>query len=138
MGISTAEAAKIHQLAQDAGIADETVEQWTEELGDYRYAITSHTGSLKARNALEIRQRVKQHVTAQEEAATAPNAAGAALPSEPLATPRQVEYIINLLARRDREGIGSGFMDGPTDRAGIEKLTRKKASLYITSLKGEY
>ncbi|MEU3978365.1 hypothetical protein [Streptomyces bacillaris] len=55
-----------------------------------------------------------------------------------LATPRQVEYILGLLAERGRSGEGGGFMTGPTDRAGIEKLTSDAASRYIDSLKGTY
>lgn len=56
----------------------------------------------------------------------------------PLATPRQVDYILTLLAKRTSDGEGGGFFTGPTDRAGIAKLTKAKASTYITSLKGEY
>lgn len=56
----------------------------------------------------------------------------------PLATPRQVEYIIDLLNRRRAAGDGGGFMAGPTDRAGIAQLTRSQASTYITSLKEAY
>lgn len=56
----------------------------------------------------------------------------------PLATPRQVDYILNLLAQRERTGEGGGFFYGPTDRAGIELLSKSDASTYITSLKGDY
>lgn len=56
----------------------------------------------------------------------------------PLATPRQVDYILQLLARRERTGEGGGFFTGPTDRAGIEELSKADASTYITSLKGDY
>lgn len=55
-----------------------------------------------------------------------------------LATPRQVDYILSLLAGRRRDGDTSGFMTGPTDRAGIEQMTRSEASTYIDSLKGAY
>ncbi|MFI8201112.1 hypothetical protein ACIF6K_32070 [Streptomyces sp. NPDC085942] len=55
-----------------------------------------------------------------------------------LATDRQVEYILSLLAARRRSGEGGGFMFGPTDRAGIAQLTREDASSYIDSLKGTY
>ncbi|GAA0738717.1 hypothetical protein Drose_04240 [Dactylosporangium roseum] len=54
------------------------------------------------------------------------------------ATPRQVDYILNLLARRRRSGDGGGFFSGPTDRAGIAKLSRADASAYINSLTGNY
>lgn len=56
----------------------------------------------------------------------------------PLATGRQVEYILQLLVQRERDGEGGGFFSGPTDRAGIEMLSRLEASRYITSLKGDY
>ena len=55
-----------------------------------------------------------------------------------LATPRQVDYILQLLAARKRTGEGGGFFYGPTDRAGIEEMSKADASTYITSLKGEY
>lgn len=55
-----------------------------------------------------------------------------------LATPKQVEYIVQLLAARERSGEGGGFFYGPTDRAGIEEMSKIDASSYITSLKGDY
>jgi hypothetical protein len=56
----------------------------------------------------------------------------------PLATPRQVDFILKLLARRERTGEGGGFFYGPTDSAGIEEMSKADASTYITSLKGDY
>lgn len=56
----------------------------------------------------------------------------------PRATERQVEYILKLLAARERQGEGGGFMAGPTDRAGIERMSAADASMYIDSLKGNY
>ncbi|MBD0743619.1 hypothetical protein [Streptomyces sp. CBMA152] len=55
-----------------------------------------------------------------------------------LATPRQVDYIVQLLAVRERTGEGGGFFIGPKDRAGIELLSKAEASSYSTSLKGDY
>ncbi|WP_338683979.1 hypothetical protein QD712_25940 [Streptomyces acidiscabies] len=55
-----------------------------------------------------------------------------------LATQSQIDYILNLLARRTRTGEGGGFFDGPADRAGIAALSRSEASAYVNSLKGEY
>lgn len=49
-------------------------------------------------------------------------------------TDAQADMITNLLA----DGEGGGFFSGPTDPAGIMALSREDASLYITSLKGEY
>ncbi|MGK5531555.1 hypothetical protein [Streptomyces sp. URMC 129] len=55
-----------------------------------------------------------------------------------LATPRQVHYILQLLAYRQRTGDGGGFYNGPTSRAEIEEMSKAEASLYITSLTGDY
>lgn len=56
-----------------------------------------------------------------------------------LATPRQVDFIVQLLAERARSGGGGGFIvGGPTTPAAIEELTKAEASRYITSLKGDY
>ena len=143
MAISPRDAEKIHRLAQDAGIPDATVEQWTEETGGYRYAITGHTGTLKSRQADEVRAKIRQHVKDREHAVVAEAARAAGVtpppaPGTPMATPRQVGYILRLLAQRERNGDGGGFMTGPTDRTGVERMTRADASLYITSLKEDY
>jgi hypothetical protein len=55
-----------------------------------------------------------------------------------LATPRQVDYILQLLQAREYSGEGGGFFVGPKDRAGIEELSKAQASAYIRSLKGDY
>ncbi|MBB5110107.1 hypothetical protein [Streptomyces spectabilis] len=55
-----------------------------------------------------------------------------------MATPRQADYILQLLALRERLGEEGGFMTGPTTRAGIEELSKAGASAYIDSLKGSY
>jgi pyruvate/2-oxoglutarate dehydrogenase complex dihydrolipoamide acyltransferase (E2) component len=56
--------------------------------------------------------------------------------SEQLATPRQVDYIMSLIAQgRHEEG---GFHNGPTTREGVEQMTKQAASVYITSLKSDY
>lgn len=57
---------------------------------------------------------------------------------QPLATPRQVDYILSLLDQRKHSGASGGFMTGPADRMGIEALTRQQASTYITSLTERY
>lgn len=56
----------------------------------------------------------------------------------PRATANQIDYILKLLAARERSGEGGGFMAGPTDRAGIERMSFADASAYIDSLKGQY
>lgn len=54
------------------------------------------------------------------------------------ATDRQVDYIMSLLVRRRRDGEGGGFFNGPTDLAGVKKLSQADASAYIDSLRGDY
>ena len=59
---------------------------------------------------------------------------------EATATARQVDYIMTLLDRRQRDGLADvvGFTTGPTTRQGVARMTRRAASAYIDSLKGEY
>lgn len=72
---------------------------------------------------------------AADKARTAERAAASVMP-EALASPAQVDYIMKLLARR--HGDDSGFMVGPTTRAGVAAMSRSDASIYIASLKGDY
>ena len=59
---------------------------------------------------------------------------------EATATASQVDYIMTLLDRRQRDGLADvvGFTTGPTTRQGVARMTRRAASAYIDSLKGEY
>ncbi|MER5882731.1 hypothetical protein ABT160_02765 [Streptomyces sp. NPDC001941] len=143
MAISSHDAERIHLLAQKAGVPDATIEQWTEEAGGYRYAITGHTGTLKARQADQVAARIRKHVQDREHAVVTAAAEAVGVtpppaPGTPMVTPKQVDFILSLLDQRRRSGDGGGFMSGPTDRAGIEGLTRREASTYITSLKEDY
>jgi hypothetical protein len=54
------------------------------------------------------------------------------------ATPRQVDYIMNLLRGRRNSTDMGGFFRGPTDRPGVAKLTQGEASMYIDSLTDNY
>ena len=57
------------------------------------------------------------------------------LPVEP-ATARQVAYIMSMIdAGAHEEG---GFYRGPTTLAEVSRMSKREASTYITSLKGEY
>ena len=56
--------------------------------------------------------------------------------TEPLATERQVSYIMSLLAQHDGQNV-TWFTAGPTEYAEIAKMTRRDASTYISALKGE-
>lgn len=75
---------------------------------------------------------------AEVEKARKQELADLALLHGPRATAKQVDYIMRLLAARKRSGEGGGFMTGPTDRAGVERLSAADASAYIDSLKGAY
>lgn len=59
---------------------------------------------------------------------------------EATATASQVDYIMTLLDRRQRDGLADvvGFTTGPATRQGVARMTRRAASAYIDSLKGEY
>ncbi len=144
MAITRREADQIRKIAHDAGIDDATLEGWTSEAGAYRYALTSPNATPpKANVATTIRALIAQHIADREHAvvAAAAQAAGVTAPpapGTPLATDRQVEYILGLLDQRRRVDECGGFFPGPTDRAGIAALSREDASNYITSLKGDY
>lgn len=55
-----------------------------------------------------------------------------------LATSKQADYIMSLLAASTRSGEEGGFMTGPTTYSEVAKMTRTAASAYISSLKGTY
>lgn len=59
-------------------------------------------------------------------------------PAVETATPKQVDYIMTLLARRARDGQGGGYFTGPTTREGVAGMTRRDASTYIDSLTDRY
>lgn len=68
-------------------------------------------------------------------AAPAPTAA-ARVSAEPLATPKQIDYIMRLIrAGAAEEG---GYLSVPTTREGVARLPRSIASACIDSLKGNY
>lgn len=78
-------------------------------------------------------------VEAEAERIAAEEAARVAAERAKLATPRQVEFILTLLAQQEFQLGGGGFVvGGPTKREDIAKLTKEQASAYITSLKGDY
>lgn len=54
----------------------------------------------------------------------------------PLATERQVDYILALLAQHGGQNV-TWFSQGPTTLKEIKLMTRRDASLYISALKGE-
>ena len=86
----------------------------------------------KSRRDADAIQRLAAEYAARRDAAQAP----ATETSEPMATPRQVAYIMTLIGRGAHEE--GGFYKGPTTEAGVRALPKAHASLYITSLTGKY
>ena len=88
-------------------------------------------------DALVAQYVADRDAKAAAEAATETVAAEA---PEATATASQVDYIMTLLDRRQRDGLADvvGFTTGPTTRQGVARMTRRAASAYIDSLKGEY
>lgn len=99
---------------------------------------TQHTADSPARIAKKAEQDAIRAAEAAVREAREAQLNEARQQKGPLATPRQVEYILQLLARRERSGEGGGFFSGPTDRASLEEMSKIDASSYITSLKGDY
>ncbi|MGW3383314.1 helix-turn-helix domain-containing protein [Streptomyces albogriseolus] len=99
---------------------------------------TQHAAGTADRIAKKAEQDAINAAEATVRAAREAQLAEAHRTKGPLATPRQVDFILQLLARRERTGEGGGFFYGPTDRAGIEEMSKADASTYITSLKGDY
>jgi len=65
--------------------------------------------------------------------------------SEPVATERQVDYITSLIIGKIRSGEGDGFAswtqyltNGQVDQDKLGRITRRRASELISSLKGAY
>lgn len=54
----------------------------------------------------------------------------------PLATDRQVNFIMSLLAQHDGQNV-TWYSKGPTSRAEVALMTRSDASTYISALLGE-
>lgn len=91
----------------------------------------------KQRSTDEYRAKLAQERAAEEKAAAERAAAEAEAKARgPLATERQVDYILSLLAQHDGQNT-TWYTAGPTTSAEIAKMTRKEASTYISALKGE-
>ena len=87
----------------------------------------------KQRSTDEYRAKMKEQREAEEKAAAERAAVEA---RGPLATDRQVSYILSLLAQHDGQNT-TWYTAGPTDSAEIATMTRRDASTYISALKGE-
>lgn len=126
-----------HTWDEDTKVAD-TWPEGTTWLDVLISLVNRHAEGAPARIQRKAEQdAVAAAETAVREAREAQLSAARAKKGE-LATVRQVDYILQLLAVRERTGEGGGFFYGPTDRAGIEELSKAEASTYITSLKGDY
>lgn len=76
---------------------------------------------------------------------TIPAAEPKTIPSEPMATDRQIDYAVSLLIKKHRSGEGDGFIDarglitgGTVDKGALRAMTRRQISSLIDSLKGDY
>lgn len=76
-------------------------------------------------------------IAAEREAQAKADAERAAAEARgPLATERQVNFIMSLLAQHDGQNV-TWFTQGPTKYPEIAKMTRSDASTYISALVGE-
>ncbi|ROO82554.1 hypothetical protein EDD29_0034 [Actinocorallia herbida] len=97
--------------------------------------VTDHVAGIDRRVAAQADADAK----AAEQEAEADRRRALEAEKGPLATPRQVDFIMELLADRQRTGDGGGFyFGGPTTRKGVAEMSKREASMYITSLKGDY
>ena len=91
--------------------------------------------AIAAQAATDERTTARKAEQAKKDSADAEHAALIA-EKGPLATPRQVDFIMSLISQgRHHEG---GFYNGPTTIEGIRKMSKSSASAYITSLTGNY
>lgn len=88
------------------------------------------------REQINYEARVAQRKARQAEEAARKARLAAARKKGPLATPRQIEFIMDLIDQGRREE--GGFYYGPTKREDVELMTKADASAYITSLLGDY
>ncbi|MFE9250746.1 hypothetical protein [Streptomyces sp. NPDC007088] len=93
-----------------------------------------HAAGATARVIKHGQRKLAEAAEAAARRARAKRLAEAARLKGPLATDRQVDYILTLLARRERNGECGGSFAGPTTRAGLEEMSRSQASACIVSL----
>lgn len=120
-------------LSREYGITTDEIVALTEGMGLVAYVEDGVAYAYTRKDADKVEQIIRR--AAAEKAAADRVAAGQ--PAE-LATERQVDFIMSLVARRAAYGEADGFMSGPTTREEIAKLSKSQASAYITSMKGQY
>lgn len=108
MGVTEAELLAVHRRIEHYGDVWEAQSRAAESAFDYFYDTRKKAAERKATGT----------------------------PAGQLATPRQVEFIMDLIHRGAHEE--GGFMTGPTTRDEVAKMSRQAASGYITSLQGRY
>ena len=120
-------------LTHEYGTTTDEIVTLTEGMKLVAYVEDGVAYAYTRRDADKVEQIISR--AAAEKAAADRVAAGQ--PAE-LATERQVDYIMSLIARRAAYGEADGFMAGPTTREAVAKLSKSQASAYITSMKGGY
>lgn len=120
-------------LSREYGITTDEIVALTEGMGLVAYVEDGVAYAYTRKDADKVEQIIRR--AAAEKAAADRVAAGQ--PAE-LATERQVNFIMSLIARRDAYGEADGFMSGPTTREAVAQLDKAQASAYITSMKGGY
>lgn len=120
-------------LSREYGITTDEIVTLTEGMGLVAYVEDGVAYAYTRKDADKVEQIIRR--AAAEKAAADRVAAGQ--PAE-LATERQVDFIMSLVASRAAYGEADGFMSGPTTREEIAKLSKAQASAYITSMKGGY
>lgn len=120
-------------ITREYGVTTDKIVTLTEGMGLVAYVEDGVAYAYTRRDADKVEQVIR--LSALEQAAARRVAAGQ--PAE-LATERQVDFIMKLLAWCGVSGEADGFMSGPTTREAVAKLSKAQASAYITSMKGGY
>ena len=120
-------------LTREYGVTTYEIVALTEGMKLVAYVEDGVAYAYTRRDADTVEQVIR--LSALEKAAARRVAAGQ--PAE-LATERQVDFIMKLLAWCGVSGEADGFMSGPTTREAVAKLSKAQASAYITSMKGGY
>ena len=120
-------------LTREYGVTTDEIVAITEGMKLVAYVEDGVAYAYTRRDADKVEQVIR--LSALEKAAARRVAAGQ--PAE-LATERQVDFIMKLLALCGVSGEADGFVSGPTTREAVAKLSKAQASAYITSMKGGY
>lgn len=133
MRIGTDEANRIYALAAERGLTEAQVDTLAHDM-----RLMMGTIGIDGLSRRSARQLVAALPAARRPQLTQPQVRQC--------TPKQPQYVADLLARRARTGEGGGFeavdhlytADGNLDLEAIDALSAEAASRIITSLKGDY